>query len=88
MQTVNHVPEILNIFVLLDKFFAFRERNFIVNELPVLTVNSILARWISVYLIYGDRRGLFVLCIRFPEIYFMEPCSASTELLRKELGGH
>ena len=26
--------------------------------------------------------------VRFPEIYFIEPCSASTELLRKELGGH
>ena len=39
-------------------------------------------------IIYGDCRGLFVLCIRFPEIYFIEPCSASTELLRKELGGH
>ena len=41
-----------------------------------------------IFNIYGDCRGLFVFCIRFPEIYFIEPCSASTELLRKELGGH
>ena len=26
--------------------------------------------------------------IRFPEIYFIVSCSASTDLLRKELGGH
>ena len=53
-----------------------------------LKVNSILARRVSAYLIYGDRRGLFVYCIHFPEIYFIESCSASTDLLKKELGGH
>ena len=49
-------------------------------------MNSILAHWISAYLIYGDRSGWFVQCIRFPQIYFTESCSASKELLRKEVG--
>ena len=68
------VCEILNIFVLLDKFFLpHLEWKCIVIELPVtflsfssfilefLIVNSIFARWISVHLIYGDPvRDLFV----------------------------
>ena len=80
------------------RFLPYLEWKFIVIEVPVtflslgclylgilgLKVNSILARRISAYLIYGDGRGLF----RFPEIYFIESCSASTDVLRKELGGH
>ena len=36
--------------------------------------------WISVHLIYGDPRDLFVWYIRFPQIYFVE-----SELLGIEL---
>ena len=66
---VKHVCEILNIFVLLDKFFClilnentlllnFLSRFFhlvaFIREFLVLKVNSIFASWISAYFIYGD----------------------------------
>ena len=48
-------------------------------------MNSIFARWISVHLIYGDPviclSSIFASLKSRPEIYFIEFCSASTELL-------
>ena len=40
------------------------------------------------YLSYGDYHGLLVYSLLSIIFYFIESCSASTELLRKELSGH
>ena len=100
---VKHVCEILNIFVLLDKFFCFilNENALLLNflshifhlvafiwEFYFLGVNSIFACWISAYFIYGDPVVCLFSVFASLEYIFFWFCSASIYLLRIELSWH
>ena len=79
-RAANQSAKFLNIFGLLDKIFClivnenllllnFLSRFFHLVHLRVLGFNSeqYFARWISVHLIYGDPRDLFV-CLSLVQI--------------------
>ena len=77
---------ILNDNLLLQNFLlCFFHLLAFISEFQVLKVNSILARWISAYLIYSDPM-ICLFCVFAALKYLLfEFCSASTELLRIEL---